>query len=338
MVRVDAGSTFPGLFWAGEPDRGEIVVITGFWELRIPAQKGKSSTPPDAWQAIRKTRTKIWRLCFTLFILSIYSGGKVKFFVFTVVELEVAKEGIVVITLDSPENANAISKSLLEGLHSRIAAAILQKPRVLILQATGKAFCAGADLKERKTMSQDDVLDFLDSLRDLFQKIESLPFVTIASLQGAAFGGGLELALCFDFRIASEDASLGLTETKLGIIPGAGGTQRLARLVGLGKAKEWIFSGKRGTAKEALEIGLVNLVSKSEELKKSTLEFSNIFLDSAPLSIAHAKRAMMQGIATDLESGLDIERREYLEILKTEDRVEALNAFQEKRKPIFKGK
>ena len=156
-------------------------------------------------------------------------------------------------------------------------------------------------------------------------------------MNGSAFGGGLELALACDIRLAQDKSLLGLTETKLGIIPGAGGTQRLSRLIGLSKAKDLIFRGAKITSLEALELGVVNKVFKKESYLDEVKKYTDQILTSAPLSVQFAKRALVNGYLVDFEDGLDIERTEYLKTLDTTDRLEALQAFREKRSPFFRG-
>jgi enoyl-CoA hydratase/carnithine racemase len=160
----------------------------------------------------------------------------------------------------------------------------------------------------------------------------------IAAVNGIALGGGTELALACDIRIASESATMGLTETRLAIIPGAGGTQRLPRIVGKGKAKELIFTGRRVDAKEALEIGLVNKVAPPAKLIDECVQMAAMICEAGPVAIGQAKYAVNHGSEVDLHSGLAIESNAYWVTIPTEDRLEGLAAFREKRKPVYKGK
>jgi enoyl-CoA hydratase/carnithine racemase len=210
--------------------------------------------------------------------------------------------------------------------------------RVIIITGAGKAFCAGADLKERATMPEDQVRKFIFTLRSLFTFIELMNKPVIAAVNGIALGGGTELALACDIRIASESATMGLTETRLAIIPGGGGTQRLPRIVGRGKAKELIFTGRRVDAKEALEIGLVNKVAPAGKLIDECLEMAAMICEAGPIAITQAKYAVNYGCEVDLHSGLAIESNAYWVTIPTEDRMEGLTAFREKRKPVYKGK
>jgi len=208
--------------------------------------------------------------------------------------------------------------------------------RVLILKSdVPGAFCTGADLKERKSMPLDEVPKFVDGIRQLTQELSSLPVPVIAAIDGFALGGGLELALACDIRIASSNSKLGLVETKIAIIPGAGGTQRLSRLIGPALAKEMIFTAKVLSGDEAKSIGLVNHVSDDPYSKAR--QIANEILKTGPISIRVAKIAIDQGSEVDLNSGLTIEQQCYAQVINTKDRLEGLQAFAEKRPPVFKG-
>ena len=173
---------------------------------------------------------------------------------------------------------------------------------------------------------------------EVFSSIESLPQPTIAMMNGYAFGGGMELALSCDFRIAAHDITLGLTETSLAIIPGAGGTQRLPRLIGESKAMELILTARRLNAEEAISYGILTKVVSKESLLEETGKFADMMLANGPVALQQAKFAIKHGMNADLQTGLHIERKAYEMTIPTEDRVEALMAFSEKRKPQFKGK
>ncbi len=246
-------------------------------------------------------------------------------------------DGLKVITIDRKDKSNAISRSLLNKLHDEIIGSMKGIRCLLITGAGEKVFCAGADLEERKDMSKNDIITFLDKFRSTLAFLESISVPTIASLNGSAFGGGLELALACDIRLAHDESFLGLTETKLGIIPGAGGTQRLSRLIGLSKAKDLIFRGAKINSMEALELGIVNKVFKKESYFDEVKNYTDQILTSAPLSVQFSKRALVNGYSVELEEGLDIERQQYLKTLDTKDRLEALEAFREKRSPFFRG-
>ncbi len=249
-------------------------------------------------------------------------------------------DGIAVLTLNRPEVMNAFNIELLHALEEQIEALRLNPDiRVVIITGAGeKAFCAGADLKERARLNELEVKQFISTIRNLFTTIESLNKPVIAAVNGIALGGGTELALACDIRIASMDASMGLTETRLAIIPGAGGTQRLPRLIGRGKAKELIFTGRRVDAKEALEISLVNRICEKGALLDECRKMAAMICETGPVAIEQAKYAINHGLETDLHTGLAIESNAYWVTIPTEDRLEGLAAFREKRKPVYKGR
>lgn len=248
-------------------------------------------------------------------------------------------KGVALVTLNRPDVMNAFNFDLLHTLKSRISELDSQQGiRVIIITGAGdKAFSAGADLKERAGMNEDQVREFIINIRDLFTSIESLSKPVIAAVNGIALGGGTELALASDIRIASTRASMGLTETRLAIIPGGGGTQRLPRLIGRGKAKELIFTGRRVGAQEALEIGLVNQVCQPEELLDESRKMADMICETGPIAIRQAKFAINNGLETDLHTGLAIESSAYWATIPTRDRLEGLAAFREKRPPVYKG-
>jgi len=249
------------------------------------------------------------------------------------------QDGIVTLTLNRPKVMNCLNFKLLHALKEQIDQ-LRFKPevRVLIITAAGeKAFCAGADLKERATLTPIQVKAYIFTIRDLFATIENLNKPVIAAVNGIALGGGTELALASDIRIASKNASLGLTETRLAIIPGAGGTQRLPRLVGKGKAKELIFTGRRVAAAEALDIGLVNSVCEPDALLDECHKMAAMICETGPVAIEQAKYAINYGLETDLNTGMAIESNAYWVCIPTQDRLEGLAAFKEKRKPVYKG-
>lgn len=246
---------------------------------------------------------------------------------------------VAILTLNRPEVYNAVNRESLASLRAYLQQIRHDKHiRVVIITGSGdKAFCSGADLKERKTMSEIEVRQYIENIRDTFTMIESLPQPVIASINGLALGGGTELAMACDLRIIAEMGSMGLTETSLGIIPGAGGTQRLPRIVGIGIAKELIFSGRKIGAVEAQRIGLVNRVSSNEELMRDTVAWAEEIAANAPIALAQAKKAINQGIEVTLSSGLEIESMAYQVLIPTKDRQEGLKAFAEKRKPNYIG-
>ena len=250
------------------------------------------------------------------------------------------KDGVVLLTLNRPEVMNAFNFALLHALRDRIEALRWEAGVrvIIIVGAGGKAFCSGADLKERAELSPVQVKEYIFTIRNLFTSIEELNKPVIAAVNGAAFGGGTELPLASDIRIAATNATMGLTETRLAIIPGAGGTQRLPRLVGKGKAKELIFTGRRIGAEEALDIGMVNQICEPEELIDECRKMAAMICETGPIAIEQAKYAINYGMETDLNTGLAIESNAYWVCIPTRDRLEGLEAFREKRKPVYKGK
>jgi enoyl-CoA hydratase/carnithine racemase len=248
--------------------------------------------------------------------------------------------GVVTLTLNRPGVMNSLNFELLYALRDEVESLRFRRDvRVVVITATGeKAFCSGADLKERATLSPDKVKAYIFTIRNLFTTIEQLNKAVIAAVNGVALGGGTELALASDIRIASMNASMGLTETRLAIIPGAGGTQRLPRLVGRGKAKELIFTGQRIGAEEALNIGLVNKICEPSDLPAECMKMAAMICETGPIAIEQAKYAINYGLETDIQTGLAIESNAYWVCIPTEDRLEGLAAFKEKRKPVYKGK
>lgn len=255
------------------------------------------------------------------------------------IRLTEPQPNVAVITLNRPAAMNSLNFELLHALEKKISELRFDtRVRVIVVTGAGdRAFCSGADLKERATLSPVQVKRYIFTIRNLFTAIEQLNKPVIAAINGVALGGGTELALASDIRIAAETATMGLTETRLAIIPGAGGTQRLPRLIGKGKAKELIFTGRRIGAGEALAIGLVNQVSEPERLLEACLEVAAEICETGPVAIEQAKYAINYGMETDLSTGLAIESNAYWVCIPTEDRLEGLAAFREKRKPVYKG-
>jgi enoyl-CoA hydratase/carnithine racemase len=255
-------------------------------------------------------------------------------------EFRIDRRGAVEIwTIDGESRRNAISRAMLAELGEHLARAGKDRAlRVVVVTGAGdKAFCAGADLKERASMSAEDVHRFHDGLRRTLRGIEEAPQPFVAALNGAALGGGLELALACDLRVAAETASVGLPEVSLGIIPGGGGTQRLARLVGVARAKDLVLTGRRVPAAEALAMGLVTELAPPARLLDAAVALAETMARNAPVSLRQAKRAIDGGFHLPLEEALELENRMYQDCLGTKDRVEALRAFAEKRAPVFTG-
>ncbi len=248
--------------------------------------------------------------------------------------------GWAVVTLNRPDAMNSLSRALVRELGDVFRALSADATvRVVILTGAGdKAFCAGADLKERKGMTDDDVRAMLGYYRESFGVIDRCAKPVVAALNGVALGGGFELALACDLRVAAATALVGLPETTLAIIPGAGGTQRLPRLVGTGKAKELILLGRRIAAPEALALGLVTAVADvGERAVDAAKKLTAHLVTGAPIALAAAMEAVDEGADLDFEAGLDLEARCYEKTLQSTDRREALAAFAEKRKPVYRG-
>ncbi|RWZ60367.1 enoyl-CoA hydratase [Halobacillus fulvus] len=255
------------------------------------------------------------------------------------VSIKEVEDHVFLLTLNRPDAANALSLALLDELQEKVKE-INENPQVRAVLITGsgnKAFSAGADLKERKGMSDEEVIQTVTKIGDTIQAIEEIEVPTIAVINGVAFGGGLELALACDLRMMSTSTRVGLTETSLAIIPGAGGTQRLPRLIGLGKAKSMIYTAKPVEAKQAYEFGLVEYLFEPQFLMDEAKDLACTIARNGPIAIKQAKKAIDKGNGTDLSEGLQIERQSYKETIPTKDRAEGLLAFQEKRKADYKG-
>ncbi|MBK6693170.1 MAG: enoyl-CoA hydratase/isomerase family protein [Myxococcales bacterium] len=248
---------------------------------------------------------------------------------------------VALFTLNRPDRSNALSRGVLLEL-GRLAREAIGDPAVSAIVLTGagqKAFCAGADLKERQGMTENDIRVQVELYRSELGPLDRSPKPVVAALNGVALGGGLELALVCDLRVAVSSAVLALPETTLGIIPGAGGTQRLTRLVGEARAKELILLGRRIGAAEALSFGLVNrVVPDGVDLVEDVLAWIEPITQGAPIAQAAALEAIDRAGDTTLELGLELEKVSYDKVLVSEDRREALRAFAEKRKPDFKGR
>ena len=242
------------------------------------------------------------------------------------------------VTLDRPK-ANAMGKQMIAELNDCLDQ--LQQEEncrcVILASSSPKVFSAGADLKERATMTEDETQEFVAMLRSTMQRVADLPMPVIASIEGVAVGGGLELALAADLRIAGKKAILGLPETSLAILPGAGGTQRLPRLIGISKAKELIWTGRRLDAYEALEYGLVNEVVEQNTMER-TMELASQIASNGPIAIRASKEAIQQGAELEcIHKALEIEEKSYAKVIPTKDRLEGLQAFREGRTPQYTG-
>ena len=250
-------------------------------------------------------------------------------------------KGIGVVVLNRPRQKNALSLRMKKELRD-VFDAIEQDREVKIVILTGgdEAFSAGADIKERATMQMTQAEAYFErrASHDFYCRIENCAKPVIAAISGVAVGGGCELALVCDFRIASDTARLGFPEVKIGMIPAAGGTQRLPRLIGAAKAKELLFTGEFVDAQEACRIGLVNRVVPVDRLMEEATTLARKLADYPPLSVKFMKRAVNTGMQLDLASALDYESHIAAMLGTSEDRIEGFKAFVEKRKPVFKGR
>jgi|YNPNPStandDraft_1061719.scaffolds.fasta_scaffold27437_2 enoyl-CoA hydratase/carnithine racemase len=248
------------------------------------------------------------------------------------------RDGIAIARMSRPEKLNAMDAGVLDELEATVDG-INRDPSIVsvILTGEGKAFVAGADISELAQLDGKSGYEKMRRGQRLMDKIESSPKVWIAAINGYALGGGLELALACDIRLASEKARMGQPEVNLGIIPGYGGTQRLVRNTGIGWAKYLILSGRMITASEALAIGLVQGVYPDEELMPKAEELAKEIASKGPLALAAAKRSIYNAVNMPMEEGLEEEARLFGELCETADSKEGLTAFLEKRKAEFKG-
>jgi enoyl-CoA hydratase/carnithine racemase len=249
--------------------------------------------------------------------------------------------GVVIWTIDRADRRNALSRSTLIafGKLARDAASNASVRAIVVTGAGDVAFCAGADLKERQTMDENAVREQIELYRSEFRPIDQSPKPVVAAINGVALGGGLELALSCDLRVAAAHARLGFPETSLGVIPGAGGTQRLPRSIGEGRAKEMILLGRQLSADEALAWGLVQRVTPAgKNVVDDAVEWIRPIAEGAPIAQAAALASIDRAFDVSLDVGLELEKVRYDKTLVSTDRREALAAFAEKRAPRFEGK
>lgn len=239
------------------------------------------------------------------------------------------------IWLNRPERMNALGVATCVALKQAVSDAAQKRARVLLLRGGGRAFCAGADLKERKGMDLAARLAHNAAIRAAIDAVASARCVTIAVLNGVALGGGLELALGCDLRIAAAGIELGLTESRVGAFPGAGGTQRLPRLIGAGRALQMMLTGETVTSEHALAIGLVNEVASAESLEGRALALASMLAARSAPALAAIKRLVCEGIELPLAAALEVERAALPAILGSADYAEGLAAFAERRPPRF---
>lgn len=244
------------------------------------------------------------------------------------------QEGFIgVVTINRPKALNALNIEVLELLNKVVDTVDLEKTRALILTGAGaKSFVAGADISEMSLLSKAEGENFGKIGNDVFRKIETFPIPVIAAVNGFALGGGCELSLSCDIRICSENALFGQPEVGLGITPGFGGTQRLARVVGIGKAKEMIYTASNIKAEEAYRIGLVNKVCSADELLDEAKKIAKKIVRNAPIAVRASKKAINDGISLDMDNAIVIEEKLFGSCFETEDQKNGMKAFLEKRK------
>lgn len=248
-------------------------------------------------------------------------------------------ENVAVIKINRPEKLNALNKEVILELAAAVEE--MEKDddiRAVIITGAGETFVAGADIAWMKSAASSEMEEFVKLGKNVFDKIEKMGKPVIAAVNGPAFGGGCELALACDIRIASEKAKLGQLEVNVGIMPGWGGTQRLPRLVGLGKAKEICLTGDVVDAKEAERIGLINRVVRSEELVSEAKKLAERLASKPPVALSCIKAALNFTSEASQRAGMEYETKLFSTVSSTEDRYEGLSAFLEKRKPRFKGR
>ena len=249
-------------------------------------------------------------------------------------------EGIATITFNRPHALNAMNAATMRELHDAVKICRDDATiRAVILMGSGdKAFVAGADIREMEALRSSEILEFLELGHDTLRMIEVMPKASIAAVHGFALGGGMEIALACDVRFAAENARFGQPEIMIGLIPGWGGTQRLTRIIGMGRAKELILGGEQIDARRAYEMGLVNRLLPLEVLLPETREYAAKLAGMPPFGIKMAKDAMNYGYDISMDSAIRLEMECCAQCFSTEDQKEGMRAFLEKRKPFYRGR
>ena len=253
------------------------------------------------------------------------------------VVIEDIAEGVVQLRLNRPERMNALGYDMSERLHEAVKRIVAAGARVLLVRGTGKAFCAGADLKERRAMEPARRAAHNAVINVFIDALANAPIPTIALVNGAALGGGCELALACDLRIAADNAQIGLTETRIGAIPGAGGTQRLPRYIGVARALELMMTGEPISGARAEEIGLVNYAVHEDALDDKARALACVIASRSPVGLLEIKRLVYDGMTLPLAEGIRREREGLLRVIQKADYAEGLAAFAERRVPKFTG-
>jgi enoyl-CoA hydratase len=260
---------------------------------------------------------------------------------FQTIRTEERGEGLTQLTLNRPQAANALNTQMgrdLLAFFETVNAAPALTRAIVVTGAGERAFCAGGDLKERNGMTDEEWQDQHLLFERMIRAVLACPVPVIGAVNGAAYAGGCELALCCDFIYAAETARFALTEVTLGIMPGAGGTQNLPRAVGERRTKEIILTGHPFSAREAHDWGMVNRLCAPGKVVEDALGTARMIADNAPISVRQAKHAIHYGLQMDLASGMMLEIEAYNRMVPTEDRREGIASFNEKRKPVFKGR
>lgn len=250
---------------------------------------------------------------------------------------EKSTEGIVQIRMNRPDRLNALGVDMVDAMLTAINNAIAGNARVIVMRGTGRAFCAGADLKERRTMDEAARIKHNRAINAAVDALGAAPMPTICAINGLALGGGCEIALACDLRYIAEDVQIGLTEARIGAIPGAGGTQRLPRVIGATRALEMILTGEPITGKRAAEIGLVNAALAANQLDAHVTRIAQVLASRSPKGESTAKSLIYRGLEMPLAGGLEQERLALRDVLTSTDYAEGLAAFAEKRPPRFGG-
>lgn len=262
-------------------------------------------------------------------------------FEFNTLKIDQKEKGVWVLTINRPEALNALNSQVLTDLADfvrQLGEMDFESVRCLVITGSGdKSFVAGADIKEMADMSPQQSQTFAERGQSVFQELNLLKIPVIAAVNGFALGGGFELALACDFIVCSENAKFGLPEVSLGLIPGFGGTQRLASAVGLRKARELIYTGDMVSANDAKTLGIVSEVVPKEELMTAVMKKVNMILSRGPIAIFESKKSINVGYDQPIEQGLKTEAQNFSQLFNSEDTREGLAAFLQKRKPAFKG-